>query len=136
MIKMSDETTFSLIGKRLVYESSTVERWELDVDEIAAIGEYTLAVWPGQDDYFEVFVTRNGIWHSVPVGIGAWIEVHSRIEHWLGGSIEPILTRSTRWAHVILWPGELTGRPLFEDTRHKQLELSAELRAYLDHLRA
>lgn len=121
---------FEIVYGRLVYDDGGSKAWVLDLRHIAAIGEYTIAAWPGADDYWEVFVDQSGAWHAVPCGVGAWQDLHETLRQVLGAAYEPRLARSAEWSHVVLWPEEVAGLPLFR-SGGRGLELSAELQEFL-----
>lgn len=121
---------FEIVNEQLLYDDGGSTGWALSIQQIAAIGEYTTAAWPGADDYWEVFVSRSGAWHAVPCGVGAWQDVHGTLRQVLGAAYEPRLVNSTQWGHVILWPDEVAGLPLFRSVA-QDLELSAELQEFL-----
>ncbi len=127
---MDEPARLTIEDGTLICEAAPADSWAIEIAQIAAIGEYTLAVWPGADDYFEVFVERSGAWHRVAVESG-WVEVHSELERQLNGRVTPRLVNCTDTASVILWPEELSGQLLFKIVG-KHVEFSDELQRYLE----
>lgn len=84
--------------------------WSIRTSDVVLVAEYTTDDGPAVDDYFLVFVTREGgelFYSSVTMsatGINAALE---ELEQLLGGSLELKLFSCRRWASRVVWPPHL-----------------------------
>lgn len=107
-----------VIGDKIIwsYQDETVS--VIDLDEVVVIGEYTNSDGPWFDDWFIVFVTKNGQWKHIPwyaENINELTEVlRTRFQSDFEGSV---LTGSTTWNSVVRHPTHLKSQPLFTLTK-------------------
>ena len=84
--------------------------WSIRTGDIVLVAEYTTNAGPAVDDYFLVFVTREGgelFYSSVTMsatGINAALE---ELERQLDGPLELLLFSSRHWASRVVWPPHL-----------------------------
>lgn len=120
----------------------TERQWSFALADVAVIGFYTIAVWPGVDDYFCVLVRHSGEWEEFPPGIEGTESVWSAIEQFCEVSLPYLLVGSSEWVSEIVWPVELRGQPLLEllpfkwiqlwhNRKRDRLALSEAVRAHL-----
>jgi hypothetical protein len=84
--------------------------WSIRTGDIVLVAEYTTDAGPAVDDYFLVFVTREGaelFYSSVTMRATGINPVVEELEKQLGGSLELKLYSSTRWASRVVWPPHL-----------------------------
>ena len=119
-----DRGLISLEGGSVRFKLPSGGGWELELDEIRLIGEYTTQDGPLADDWFIVFVAGRG--ESAPAagcecyeapfyayGFETFLRMlRDRIPK-LG---HPMLAASADFASRVLYPMELEGRPLFDFT--------------------
>jgi hypothetical protein len=80
------------------------------MSDIVLVAEYTTDDGPAVDDYFLVFVTREGgelFYSSVTMSAAGINPVIEELEKELGGSMELRLSSSRRWASRVVWPPHL-----------------------------
>jgi hypothetical protein len=107
-----------MMGEHLVNDSPSVQggdsNWEMMIDQIALIGEYTTPNGPAMDDHFLVLVDSSGRREELPVGTASLESVLKYLPERLNADLSTKLANQTNYASVILWPEELEGRGLFE----------------------
>lgn len=134
-------------GEYVALYVGTERQWKIALADVAVIGFYTIAVWPGVDDYFCVLVRDSGEWEEFPPGIEGTESVWSAIEQYCGVSLPCLLVGSTEWASEIVWPIELRGQTVLElrpfkwtllwhNRKRDRLALSEAVCAHLVLLRA
>jgi hypothetical protein len=103
------------------YQNETVV--EIHLNEISVIGEYTNSDGPYFDDWFMVFVTKDGQWKHI-----SWYAeniddlatvLSEKFQFDFHGSF---LTGSTEWASVVIYPLHLKNEPLFTLTLSEQFK--------------
>jgi hypothetical protein len=88
--------------------------FSLPLAEVAVIGEFTTDNGPVIDDWFLVFVRRDGSeWFEASMYAGGIESLREQLSAALGSSIIGSLAASTDFASRIIWPVALAGRPLF-----------------------
>lgn len=97
---------------RLRYRSEVYGEWDLPVEAIRLIGEWTDEAGPFADDYFLVFAAGTGPWRSASFYAEGMLQALLDLEAPLGESLRTGLAGSTRLASRVIYPRELTGRPL------------------------
>jgi tetratricopeptide (TPR) repeat protein len=106
-------------------------RFNVRLDDIAIVGEYTTPAGPAVDDYFLVFLTRKGDRHDASF----YADGRERMLRALSGYWHTPLTlrlsASDSAASSIVWPISQAGQPLFEYRRQTASGLMARLRARL-----
>jgi hypothetical protein len=96
---------------------------EINTNDILVIGEYTNPDGPYFDDWFLIFVTQNGQWHSIPW----YADNMNLLTQYLSNKFNQDfntthLAASTEWKSIVRYPIHLTGRALFTLTRSAILE--------------
>ena len=119
----SDSGTLALRDGTICYTSEGYGTWELPVDRVRVIGEYTDENGPYADDWFLVFVTSDGSWYEASNYADVQDKPKRRAfeqaleSHFKGIILEPgdrSLASSTTFNSLIMWPPELSGRKLFD----------------------
>jgi hypothetical protein len=94
------------------YQDQTIS--EINLDDVVVIGEYTNSDGPWFDDWFLVFVTRDGHWKHIPWYAENIIELTKVLQMRFEPNFEgSYLTGSTTWDSVIRHPKHLINQPLF-----------------------
>lgn len=112
--------------------------WEIQISNLAVIGEYTFEAWPGSDDYIIVWIQTNGARTECPLSEPG---LETAIEHIRAVSGTPVafaLFNRTDFAHRVAWPAQLAGRPLFDESDKapfEALRFSKRVRLYLSAVR-
>ena len=112
-----DRGLISLEGNSVRFALPSGDGWELPLDEVRLIGEYTTRDGPLADDWFIVFVTGGGTgeqWREAPFyayGFETFLRMLRAAIPRLG---HPMLAASADFASRVLYPMELDGRPLFD----------------------
>jgi hypothetical protein len=89
-------------------------RWDLPVDEIGLVGEYTTSAGPWRCDYFVVLVERPGDrWFEICDETSGLRDAVDALARRLG-PLHFTLVREPGWASRIVWPPSAEGRPLFD----------------------
>lgn len=101
---------------KVCYESPD-RGWELPISEINIIGEYTNSDGPYLDDWFIVFILRDGKSLEAPVYAGIQNDFMKEISGQLHTKLEYTLANSTNFASNILWPREISGKQMFVITK-------------------
>ena len=55
-----------LQGERVFWDYDNKNIFQIDINDIVVIGEYTNSDGPYFDDWFITFVTKDGQWQSIP----------------------------------------------------------------------
>jgi hypothetical protein len=119
----SDSGTLALLNRRICYTSDGYGTWELPVDQVRVIGQYTDENGPHAADWFLVFVTSDGSWY----GASNYADAQDRpkrtaFEQALQKHFKSIvldagdrtLVTSTTFNSLIMWPPELQDKKLFD----------------------
>jgi hypothetical protein len=86
--------------------------WEVPVVEVRVIGEYTTEAGPWADDYFVLFVGKDGNWFEAPIEAVNLESVLGKLSERLKSPITLGLANSTSLRSHILWPPSLRGQEL------------------------
>ena len=105
--------TLCLASGKLAYRVPSGEAWELEVESLGAVGEYTLQEDPSSDDYFLVFVSTSGDFHRASFYADGRDSCLTDLGRELGATLRCNLRESTAPRSQVLWPKELIGAPLF-----------------------
>ncbi|GJM25652.1 MAG: hypothetical protein DHS20C16_20670 [Phycisphaerae bacterium] len=103
-------------GKAVCYESKTFGAWQLSLDEIRVIGEYTTDLGPFTDDYFICFAAESGRWWEASYYAEGFGEILKALGDELKDDLFFDLYGSTDYASHIVWPPHLVGQPMFDFT--------------------
>lgn len=88
----------------------------MQVEDIGVIGEYTTPNGPWEDDYFVVFVDRDGKRLEVP-DTAFTPAATDELRRSLGSDFAFGLANSTDFNSRILWPPKFAGKPLYVFTK-------------------
>lgn len=106
------------ISKSKLHCRDQAERtgWDIRVEEIVLIAEYTSDEGPKAEDYFLAFVTREKgefYYSNVTLNATGVNEVLDELERRLGVSLELTLQSVRGWSSRVLWPPPLVGTPYY-----------------------
>jgi len=107
-----NQTALSLVNDRISYISSTDTIWELGINDLAVLGEYTCDSIG--DDYFLIFVTASGDRYEASFYANERDEFLTKLGLNLGLQLECCLCNSTELNSRVMWPEEITNKPLFK----------------------
>ena len=96
-------------GESIRLCNSGKEVWQVPLSEVRAIGEYTNENGPMWDDWYLVFVGREGNWYEVPADAPTVQPMLVLLSERLHAPLGLTLLRSTSLASAILWPPRLRG---------------------------
>lgn len=102
----------------LTYQDSGHETlWQIPLDNVVLLAEYTTDEGPFLDDYFLIFVTKeNETSRFVTASFysDGLDDVFARMTQFWNSEIQLALHGSTDWASRVVWPAELVGQEYFE----------------------
>jgi hypothetical protein len=102
-----------IIDRKIVWSHKDKTISEIDLDEIVIIGEYTNSEGPWFDDWFLVFVTKDGLWKHIPWYADNIQELILVLQKHFKSDIEgSYLTGSITWDSVIRHPSHLKNQKL------------------------
>lgn len=109
-----------VIGDKIIWSYQDQMISVIDLNEVVVIGEYTYSDGPWFDDWFLVFVLKDGQWKHIPwyaYNIDELTQViRTRFQPDFEGTI---LANSKSWNSVVRHPTYLKNQPLFELTPTK-----------------
>ncbi len=91
-------------------------RWNLSIDDLVLVAEYTTNEGPQSDDYFLIFCTvedGKALFAACSFYTNGRDEVLSAIGERLGSPLNLRLCGSTELDSNVLWPAELAGQKYF-----------------------
>jgi hypothetical protein len=101
-------------GSLITYSSQHYGSFSVHLSEVAIIGEFTTDNGPVIDDWFMVFVRRDGgEWFEASMYADGMRSFQESLSTALGSSIICGLASSADFASRIIWPVMLADRPLF-----------------------
>jgi hypothetical protein len=104
-----------LDGAVVRFDSRKHGSFAISLDEVAVIGEYTTDSGPFVDDWFVVFVHRDGVeWFEASMYAEELAEFLRDLAIALETGMETGLAASTDFASRVIWPPSIAGRPLFD----------------------
>lgn len=112
----------SCTGALLKCEGGPTGSWEIHVADIAVIGEYTTSDGPFFDDYFFVFVERDGTVREASFYADGRDRTLSALGDALGERLLPGLCATEEWRSRVLWPPRLADTDLFSLDRFPERE--------------
>lgn len=112
----------SCTGALLRCEGGPTGSWEVHVADIAVIGEYTTNDGPWLDDYFFVFVERDGTVREASFYADGRDRALAALEDALGERLAPGLSGTSEWRSRVLWPPRLADSELFSLDRFPERE--------------
>ena len=146
-IPVVDSGVLSVASGLVRFSFEEEEIWSFPLDRLRLIAEYTNDNGPWLDDWYFIFVEGDPVRiRRAPVYAG--LELLPELSQHTGTPLEHGLSNSTDFASRVIWPVELTDRPLFafgpeqrgpgvsnrlKDRLMPQvsMELTDEIRAYL-----
>ena len=112
------------------YTSPNYGSFAVPLAEIAVIGEYTTDHGPAVDDWFDVFVHKNGVdWFEASMYAAGSADFHQQLAAALGSGVELGLGASTDFDSRVIWPPAIAGQPLFEFTRMAEPVLMGQVQS-------
>jgi hypothetical protein len=107
--------------------------WQIPLESIVLMAEYTTNEGPYLDDYFLVFVSADG--DSLNIATASFYadgrdEIVRNLAHRWKTNIELLLFNSTEWASRVVWPPTLVGREYFESRVVEPKKLAEKLRRF------
>jgi hypothetical protein len=112
----------SCVGRQLRCDGGPMGSWQVSVSDIAVVGEYTTSDGPFFDDYFFVFITRDGTMHEASFYADGRDRALATLEANLGARIVPALSATSEWRSRVLWPPRLVDAELFSIDRFPERE--------------
>ena len=111
---MSERSRIWLDDSTIHYWSSIDPEWSLPVEQVKVIGEFTNDNGPFVDDWFLIFVTGlDPLWQQASCYADGNRRFLKDLSATLGSELQPALYASANFASRIIWPAELSGKPLF-----------------------
>jgi hypothetical protein len=112
--KAADSGVLSFDGRIVSYTSQHYGSFSLPLAEVGVIGEFTTDNGPFIDDWFLVFVPRDGRdFFEASMDAEHSNEVRMQLAGALGGELSTNLVFSTDFRSRVLWPPALVGKPLY-----------------------
>ena len=105
---------------KLIYEQDHESLWELPIDKIKLIGEYTTSTGPINDDYFFVFAVQEIEWFEAPATAIDHQSFWGELGQKLGARVHAGLANSVTWMTRVMYPTQLEGQELFEIKEDKR----------------
>ncbi len=112
----------SCTGALLRCEGGPTGSWEVHVADIAVIGEYTTNDGPWLDDYFFVFVERDGTVREASFYADGRDRTLAALGDAVGERLLPGLSAASDWHSRVLWPPRLADSELFSLDRFPERE--------------
>lgn len=116
-----------LIDDAMLYSSNSYQSWQIGLNDIKVIGEFTNEDGPYCEDHFLVFVTDAKGWHELPFGADGFSAAITQLQRRFGGNLEPRLSFTTSFDSAVLWPFEMKGKKLFHFPRMPPLTIWRKL---------
>jgi len=97
------------------YWGGSEPSWEMPLEDIAVIGEYTNQSGPVLDDWFLVFVSRSTRhFFLAPYYATGIDQLRSGLSAVLNSPLPTSLANSADFKSVVLWPSQLAGKDLMQ----------------------
>ena len=104
----------SVKGKLMKWHKTNGGTVSIDLEQVAVIGEYTTDIGLFADDWFLVFVCKNGEWEEVSVYAEGFQEMARLLSELFGIDFSrPFLVNSAEWKSFLRYPKHLEGKELF-----------------------
>ncbi len=118
MDKNEKSGRIQLDGDVIRYRSSVYGDWNLPIQKVRIIGEYTNQDGPGADDWFLAFIVNaDEMWYEASISAAGRDEFLSQIGSHLGVELTSELVYSTDFNSRVLWPADIAGTELFAFSR-------------------
>ena len=101
----------SLTDGTVVYDCGDDRLWEIALDRIRVVGEFTTSSWG--DDYFLVLVTDEGRWFEGSFYSENSAEFLLDLGEQVGAELKFGLCNSTELKSRVMWPTPIKDDPLF-----------------------
>ncbi len=102
-----------LVDNNIVRKVNGQTVFEIPVEQISAIGEFTTSAGPYFDDWYVTFITQND-WYEIPMDVSGIDELFLGLGNKLGVDLSYQLTNSTTWKTRIMYPEKLKERELYK----------------------
>ena len=103
-----------LTGDKVFWDFDNKNIFEVDINDIVVIGEYTNSDGPYFDDWFLTLVTKDGQWHSIPLYADNIDEVTQYLSDKFNQDLNAThLANSTEWKSIVRYPLHLEDTALF-----------------------
>ncbi|ANE51258.1 hypothetical protein [Flavisolibacter tropicus] len=110
-------------GRRIEWHKIDGSIISIDLESVVVIGEYTTDNGPFTDDWFLVFVFKNGEWEEVSVYADGFQGVEQHLSDLFSLDFpKPFLANSTNWKSYVWFPQNLEGKELFVLTPPQRLQ--------------
>jgi hypothetical protein len=113
--KRANTRSIEIRAGRLLARENDKVLFDVRVDDIAVVGEFTTNGGPWLDDHHVVFVTRGAERElRIATDTDGFDRVRGELKAARGIEFEFMLANRTDWATAVLWPPDIRGRPLYE----------------------
>lgn len=102
------------------FDSEDQTGWELSINEIRAVIEYTTEEGPFVPDHFLVFVDRSATEYHLPLEAAGCLELAEQVGRTLGADIDLKLSASSTFASRVVFPGAIAGVEGYKLEKTKQ----------------
>ena len=109
----AEKDRLSIDGVCIRHEVHGKTAWQVAIADLVCIAEYTDSGGPMFDDYFLVFVAKNGLFCDASFYSDGRDTTLVTLGAALGSDLRLGLIQSTTFASRIIWPKELEGTPFF-----------------------
>ncbi|RYE59022.1 MAG: hypothetical protein EOP48_02180 [Sphingobacteriales bacterium] len=104
-----------VIGDTIEWHNQSEILLSFDINQVLVVGEYTNSSGPWFDDWFLVFVTRDGNWFE----ISCYCENIDDVTQFLSRKLDSTLARcrlanSAGWESIVSYPKPLAGKSMFQ----------------------
>jgi len=114
------QSKVQLKDESIRFGSKDQSGWELSVEEIRVIIEYTTEDGPFAPDHFLVFVNRSGTEYHLPLEAEGCLEVAEQVGKALEADIDLKLSTSTNFASRVVFPDSIAGVEGYKLEKTKQ----------------
>lgn len=111
--RSEDLGQLSLTAKSLHFRSSFYQPWDLPIEELRLLGEYTNEDGPHVADHFLVFFGPGGRAFEAPVDADGTVSVLRELGSMFSVPMQLELRFNTSFASRAIWPPQLSGQELF-----------------------
>jgi hypothetical protein len=118
---MAEESgSLAFDGQTIRYRSPAYGDWDVDLDDVRLIGEYTTQDGPFADDFFICFITGADHWYRASFYAEGEADCLRGVAERLGDKLTHTLYGSADFASNLMWPPVLAGEPMLEFTKVKR----------------
>jgi hypothetical protein len=112
--------SITIDNEHIQFRSKGYGNWDLDVNTVLLIGEYTTQDGPMMEDYFVVMVTENRNEFEIPVNVKGFHDFLKEVARRMHVDISRKLMFSTDFASRVIAPISLEGHPLYIFEKEKK----------------